>query len=221
MGGSFGKNRGASGRDPGDLYDRFKANITPHYGDLLNNIENNILSRPDNPFLGGLTRDLEGVQARSLDVQRGIDQLPGTLRSTALAESTAANQAGVMAARDAAGGRGGLAYGGGAGAIAARTATSSAPGRSAALYGALTTAEGLKSNLLGQQTGIAAGLSQARGVQAGLSENRIMRNEDLRIGARQNFLNLLGGIAGGAISGAGGSPSKPSKGFNIAGGGEK
>lgn len=86
-----------------------------------------------NPVVGDLRRlsdDIGTATTASVDaIRRQSALIPGLLNESALADTTAARVGAVESARIAAGGRGGLAFGGGAGSIAARAGAVVAAGQ--------------------------------------------------------------------------------------------
>jgi hypothetical protein len=171
-----------------------------------------------NPFLESISQSLIGAQGQAQSLRGGLDQLPGLLKSSALASTQGAQVAAVQAARGAGAGRGGLAFGGGAGAIAARAAQQAASGQSAALAQALFQGEQAKAGFNLQQAGLEGGiaqsLAQARGMQAGIFEQR----QGAQAGAITNLQQLLMAQAGLLQSGRPSSPSGLQK-FGQAGAG--
>ena len=86
-----------------------------------------------NPFFGTADSQFAGAAGAIGGIGGDLSGLAGQLQTSALASTAGASSAAAQQARVAAGGRGGLAFGGGAGQIASRAATNAAVGQSAAL----------------------------------------------------------------------------------------
>lgn len=231
MGGSIGGSKGAAGFDPRNLYSGFAHSLLGRnahqrlggseggiFGELEDTIETSIRERPNNPFLQALS-STGGLEQAQQNILRRGQTGPRDLRSQALNAVAAGSNAASLVARGAAGGRGGLAFTGAAGDIAARAASSIAPQIQSSLSGALNTFNTQQGQL---ETGVASTLANVlqRGAtnQFNVTEQRIFRDEDLRIGAKERINELLAGIASGGISGSGGSARTPGRSFNIQGG---
>lgn len=140
--------------------------------------------------LSGMRNDfllLEAQQNLFVKAPGIINKLEGDLRTGALASTAGGSIAALESARVAAGGRGGLAFGGGAAGIAAAGARASAPQQAAALAAALGQTAGMRLQNISQQ--------------ADFAFNK--RAQELAL--RQQFLAGAFGLAGGgqqAIAGA-------------------
>ncbi len=137
-----------------------------------------------------------------------VDPIQQLLREEALTRTDNAAVSSVLAARQAGGGRGGLAFGTGASEVAARGARDAAVGQSAALGQSLVGAAQARTQR-GLGIADAAGNLSRVQLQAGtLLEERQSRG----LRARQQFLQLMAGIAGAGVSGVGGSTQSPARG---------
>ena len=162
----------------------------------------------ETPFQG-LDQAIQQSTARTTGRLRQLSgQLPQQLRNSALASTQGAQVGAVNAARIASGGRGGLAFGGGASAIAARAGRNAAVQQSAALANALTqstqmqlgaeqAAGALEQQALGQRAGLAQAIARARGMQG-----QMMDQWDLAVaGHEQAQSRGLYGLAAGGLHG--------------------
>ena len=153
-----------------------------------------------NPFFGTADSQFAGAAGAIGGIGGDLSGLAGQLQTSALASTAGASSAAAQQARVAAGGRGGLAFGGGAGQIASRAATNAAVGQSAALAQALVTGRTAEEQLNFQRTStqasLASQLAQAFGRnqlgQAGLFEGRV----NAQAGAAGNFQQIQAGLAG-------------------------
>lgn len=187
----FGKAKsvGSTGRDPFLLFQQFRDATGPYQNKFLQDIDSLLANRRANPYLD----NVGNVLNRNAN-------LPSLLRARAAGSTDAATRAAAIASRTAAGARGGLAYGGGAGELA---------GRASALAGAST-----GQALLGAETDL-AGYNLQEGnilLQQGALFQQLQEGDlDRQLSARQRYIELLGGLGTAGISGAGGSPLTPSK----------
>lgn len=165
-----------------------------------------LANSPANPAAGDLRRlsdDIGTATSASVDEMRRRSALiPGLLDDAALHDTTAARVGAVEGARIAAGGRGGLAFGGGAGSIAARAGATTAQGTAAALTNAKL--QGAKIGLDTEQNILGAILGGAN-TRAGLltqGANLLNINEDRKQQLRLADLNAKAGlISGGGMTG--------------------
>lgn len=213
-----GGGSGAGGtRDAYDQYRKYIDDISP----VIERYSSQIAGEGYNPYTQSLSQPYQGLDAAVQQAGRGASrirglasQLPGQLRASALASTQGAQQAAVNAARLAAGGRGGLAYGGGAGALAARAAQSAATQQSTALTQAMLQgtqtqlqaeqmATGIQQGMVGQRLGLAQALSQSRGQQAALVEAQRNRLDALRLADIQGRYGMAGGALYGGLQGQG------------------
>ena len=193
-------------RDAFEQYQKYIGDINPVIQRYISQINADGL----NPYANQLTDSFNGISGAISNAASGANRvrglaaaLPGQLRNSALASTSGAQQAAVNAARVASAGRGGLAFGGGAGAIAARAAQGAATQQGAALaqamsgatqlqIGAEQAATGIQQNAVQQQLGLAGALSQARAQQAGLEEARRGRVDALMMADLQGRQGLAG-----------------------------
>lgn len=127
------------------------------------------------PGYGGLEQFRGDIGAYKAQGLAATDQLRQSLIGGALGTSSGAQVAAAQAARSAAGGRGGLAFGGGAGALAGLAGQQAATQQSGLLSQALGQATQARLGVLGQTLGaqgeatkLGLGLS---GLEAGLANN--------------------------------------------------
>jgi uncharacterized membrane protein YgcG len=222
LGLGFKRSKGAQGRDPKDLFDFFAGRLGSAHENLLTDTESILAQRQANPFLGGFTGGLRNTQQFARGLRGSFDKLPGLLQQTALAQSDIGNRAASIAARQAAGGRGGLAFSGGAANIAGRIATGAAAQQNAALLGAQVTGEQARGQfnlgLLGLERGIGESLAAGSQAQGALFENRMLSAEERRFGSRNRAFDALAQLAVSGIGGSGGSIQNRarSQGFDFA-----
>lgn len=225
-----GKSRGAGGRDPATVFKQLQGFLEPIYGDLISSTENIIgqnqytnLNYQSNPYINQI---VGGSQYEALRAAResyqGTKNLPRELQGLLGAQSDASTRAAALAARTAGGGRGGLAYGGGAASIAGQSAAASASALGAGYLGALVQGRQAQVGAAQNLTSAANAILQGRQAQAGivgqyqslnqqLSQQNRLFNVEARLSPRQKYLEILGGISSSAIGGTGGSPGTRSK----------
>lgn len=158
-------------------------------------------AQQENPALSA-AGGLYGQVAEGLDsLEASPDPRAALLREASLTGTDRAASAGVLLAREAGAGRGGLAFGTGAGELARRTASETAVGQSQALSQAVLGAEQLREDrnrfLAAARQELAAGRLQ----EAGL----IARRRERALSVRQNFLQLMAQIASAGTAGIGGA----------------
>lgn len=210
----FGKSKGSKGVNPLAYMKQMKEILDPLQGDLLDETEAQIAGRPANTYLANMGSGLEDTYGR-MGSALDSSNLQELLIRQAGASTDQASIAAVRAARMAGGARGGLAYGGGAGALAGRAgAQAGALGGSAILSGMVGAEQARLSgiSMLGQ---VGSSLAQTRGAQAGLFQQITEGDIGKRLGARERFLQLLGGMSGSVGSGAGGAAQTASRSMDV------
>lgn len=151
----------------------------------LQTIEQQLAAQRANPFLRALRNQVQGLQGQVLGESR---QLKESLIGGALGSTAGLQAASAQAARQAGGGRGGLAFSGGSSLLAARGASQGASAQSAALSGAL--AQGSQATIQGL---LGAG-QVASGFGAALSGQEL--------GFRQGILGQTAALQGPFAAGA-------------------
>jgi len=195
---SFGSSK-TKGRDPTEEFRKLIGAMEGQYGNLTSTIDDELAKRPTNPYLGKITGGLENVQTSLGGLAQEAQGLPGLLKRSALGRTTGAQVAAVEAARSA----GGLV--GDSSLIAARSATQAAVGQNTALANAELGALQQRGQIAQLQSGVAGQLAQANQFGVGVEEQRFAQGFGAKVGARQQFLNLMGSVAGSGISGSGGA----------------
>lgn len=202
-----------------DAFENFKK-YAEYIGQQTDGYLQQLELRGYNQYANSLTHPFRGLDsaisqasARGASNLRGIAAaLPGQLRQSALARTTNAQVSAVNAARVASGGRGGLAFGGGGAAIAARAGRDAGVQQSALLadslaqanqarLGAEQAAVGLEQNALQQRLGLAGAMSQAMAQQGAMQDNWDSMVAQMQAGRAQSLYGLAGGALYGGLSG--------------------
>lgn len=186
MGGWFKSALGFSSHSGGNRdafaqYQQYIASLLPYYQQDLTAVSNYT-----NPVQGRFGEMLDPLNA----VQPQVDNIDVLLRNSALAQSQGVSSSAALAARNAAGGRGGLAYSGGAANIAARAAAGASVGQSQALADAML--QGLQAKTQFAQVKSSA-IGNVLSNEANLSQQKFNAEMGLRQG-------LLGGLQNYATS---------------------
>lgn len=194
-------------------YQRYASDV----GGYIDRARANYASYASNPYVSQLTQSYGGLKdAMAQAYNQGVSGireatqgLTSQLRGSALANTAGAQQSATSMARMAAGGRGGLAFGGGAGAIASRAGQEASVAQSSALAQAMLGAGQLRLQAeqgiagLGQQymqnrMGLASSMSEARMRQAALFGQDIDRRMSMDLAQANARLSLAGaGLSGG------------------------
>lgn len=194
--------------EPGKPFGTLSVNDNP-FEQLLKTIEGEFANRPTNEFLGNVTAPFGDVRTNLEDLQGRARALPGEvsqdIRSGVLGRTDKASIAAVEASRRA----GGLV--GDAPARAANAAAIAAAEQNAAIGGIEASA---KLGGLQTEAGIATSLGQLASAEsaanqfgAKVTESRFAQELGTRVGARENFLNLVASLGGASTSGIGGATS--------------
>ncbi|RMF61609.1 MAG: hypothetical protein D6746_05345 [Bacteroidetes bacterium] len=148
-----------------------------------------------NQFRGTLAGALRAGQPLFSQALQAAEQLRPLLKYQAAAATQGSQLAALEAARRAAGGRRGLAFGGAAAALAARGAAQAAAQRAGAEAAALAQGQGLISNLLQSQ-----GQLQLQAALQGAGLEQALRQR--LMGLTGQYLAGLGGLASTGLAGA-------------------
>lgn len=177
LGGVFGLNKAGGSREAFSEFQKFR-------GVLTRDLQTQLLGIQQNPFL---LKAAQRMGTLGEDVRTQVSALQGALQQQARAGAQGGILAAQLGARQAAGGRGGLAFSAGAGALGGRFAQQAGLQQQQALAQALTTGGqlGLQSTLQ------VAGLQSQFGLSAAEQENAL----------RRQFLGGITGLAGGALGG--------------------
>lgn len=204
---------------PGEPFGSLKprAGFDP-FGDLLSTIDEQFAARPDSQFLPGVTAPFAAADANLAGVQdraRGLSgRVSDDLTSGVLGRADQASIAGVEASRRAGGLVGDNAR------VAATSAAQAAALQNAAIGQTRAQAEiagtQAEGNIAGQRAQLATAESSANQFGVGLEESRFSQELLTRVGARENFLNIIASLAGAGTSGVGGATTGGgSSGFNF------
>jgi hypothetical protein len=186
-----------------------------------------------NPLVNQLGRSYNGLDAAIAQAGAGSASrlrqmganIPTMLRSSALANTAGAQRSALMGARMAGGGRGGLAFGGGAGALAARAGQEASVMQSSALadsllggvqarMGAESQAFGVENATMAQRLGLAQAKEGATAQQAQLIEQFRSRQDAMDMAQVQGMFGL-GGSA--LYAGLGGDQQRQGRKTGLAG----
>lgn len=202
--GSVAKTLGLSGKSGGGTADASK--LYAQYGQDINNRISTYLddinregANPAIADLLNLTGDINSAVATSNSLLRSkADAIPGLLTDSALGSTATVRRGAVDAARIASGGRGGLAFGGGAGTIAARSAADAGLSQVSAMAQALLQGENIglstEQNII-QNTLAGQGLiGQLKTTVAGLNEQKKQRADALRLAHIQSLTGMASGF---------------------------
>ena len=193
--GMFGLDRSGGTRDAFSSYQDYVKFLDPR----IEAERSRLFNRGQNPYLGRLLEPYAGLDRDANAIEQRAGNIGALLQGSALRSTTGSQIAAVRAAREAAGGRAGLGFGGAAGALAARAASDAAVQQNAAMSEALLQGEQIGLNAQSQAASLRQALAAARGqslmAEANLFESRFGQEADF---SRQ-LLALLGGLSGGAL----------------------
>lgn len=158
-------------------------------------------SLQENPALTAASGQFGQAEAGLDALEAAPDPRGALLRELSLTTTDRAASAGSLFAREAGAGRGGLAFGTGAGEIARRSAADAAGGQSQALSQAVLGAEQLKED---RSRFLTTARGQLGGARLGEAQFIASRRERA-LNARQQFLQLMAQIAASGTTGIGGA----------------
>lgn len=164
-------------RDAFEQYQRYIAELLPYYKQDLAAVQG--YTNPVQGRFGEMVEPLNQLQPQ-------VDNIDVLLRNSALAESQGVSSAAALAARSAAGGRGGLAYSGGAANIAGRAAAGASVGQSQALANAML--QGLQTKAQFAQVKSSA-IGSALSNEGNLAQQKFNAEMALRTGLLGGFQN--------------------------------
>jgi len=190
-------------RDAFEQYEKYIATILPYYKEGLGAISNY-----KNPSAGRFGEMLDPLNK----VEGQVDNIDVLLRNSALAQSQGVSSSAAMAARSAAGGRGGLAYSGGAANVAARAAAGASVGQSQALADAMLQGVNAKTQFAQMKSGA---IGNVLSNEANLSQQKFNAEMALRTGLLGGFQNFA---TSQAAAGMQGNQKNADRGMGVFGG---
>lgn len=220
MSGNMGlSSTGAGGtRDAFEQFEKYLAHLTP----IIHQYAQRAWNEGWNPYrdlpygyekpLADAEQALTEQRGRLAGLEEEAGRIPGVLTDIARRSTATSISDAVRAARAAGGGRGGLAFSGGAANMAARAAGGAVNARSSALSNALLQAQNYKTQIAGLQQGLvdtSARLGESKaslGMQlmqhrAGLEERSRERLDRYHLLGLEGILSLAGSALGGGLQG--------------------